>query len=153
MGISKTSYVKGSKPPADRAPRGKGKRVMMIDAIRATCKDGDEMEYIQKVIDASLGDPSADPPIPANPQLMTLVLNRIEPPMKSLMPMVNFDFKKGSSIAEQASQVMYAASKGKITPDVASMFISSLSGFVKIVEFTEMVSRMEAIEKSMGESS
>lgn len=153
MAKSKTSYEAGSKPPVGRAPRGKGKKSLVLDAIRAHCTTGGEDEYIQKVVEASLGDPSADPPIPANPQLITLLVNRIEPPMKSTMPLVEFDFKKGASPSEQASQIMYAASKGKITPDIAGLFISALSGMVKIQEFTDMTDRMEAIEKSMGESS
>ena len=151
MAKTKTSYSKDNPAPntTEQKRRGKGKRVLMLDAIRDTCEGG-ESEYLKKVIEASLGDPLAEPPIPPNPQLMNLVMNRIEPPLKGVMPVVEFDFTKSATPAKQASQILYAASKGIIPPDVAGMFISSVASMLKIDEITMIKAKLEEFEKIIG---
>jgi hypothetical protein len=45
---------------------------------------------------------------------------------------------------------MKATSQGLIAPDVANMFISSISSMMKIQEATDMNRRIEEIELSLG---
>ncbi len=129
-------------------PRGRGKKSLMLEAIRATCKDEDE--FLQRVVKAAMGDVFADPPQPPNPMLMNMVLQRIEPPMKSTMPLVEFEFTPTSKPHEQAAQVMKAAADGLIPPDIANMFVSSIASMMKIEEVTEIAKRLESIEASLG---
>jgi hypothetical protein len=150
-----TSFNKENQPKKEnRKPRGKSKRTLMLDAIRQQCgtkeKPGDEMDYLIKVVEASLGDNLADPPLPPNPALMAIVMNRIEPPLKSTFPMVEFDFNAKSTPSDQASQVMAAAAKGEISPDIANMFVSSIANMLRIDEVTELQKRIEALEKSLN---
>lgn len=126
--------------PKERKPRGKGKRTLMLDAIRKTC--GSEEEFLEAVVRSALGDDDGKP----NPTLMTMVIQRIEPPIKSVMPMVEFDFDQDAKPNVQASQIMKAASEGKISPDVANMFISSISSMLKIAEVTDLEDRIKALE-------
>lgn len=130
--------------PKDRKPRGKGKRTLMLDAIKSVC--GSEKEFLEAVVRQAMGDEETKP----NPTLMTMVIQRIEPPIKSVMPFVEFDFNPKSSPADQASQVMKAAAEGKVSPDVANMFVSSIASMLKIEEITELQKRIEQIESQLG---
>lgn len=152
---NQTSFDKDNQPkPENRKPRGKSKKTLMLDAIRKHCgkdgKEGGEMDYLIAVIEASLGDPLADPPILPNPALMTIVMNRIEPPLKSTSPMVEFEFSEKATPSEQASQVLKAASLGLIPPDIMGTFVAGISSVMKIDEVTELQKRIDALEKAMN---
>lgn len=149
--MPKHEYSKDKQPkPEERKPRGKSKKTLMLDALRSHCKTGDEKEYLMAVIAASLGDPLADPPVLPNPALMAIVMSRIEPPLKSTSPMVEFEFNVNSSPSKQASQVMAAAALGTIPPDIANLFVSSIASMLKIDEVTELQRRIDALEKVMN---
>ena len=146
--MAKHEFDKDNQPKDEaRKPRGKGKKSLMLDAIRETCTNGDEMEYLKKVVAASLGDPTTNPPTPPNPTLMTLVINRVEPPLKGVSPMVSFDFDPDAIPAVQASQAMAAAASGLIPTDIASLFVTSIASMLKIEEVTEIARRLSEIEK------
>ncbi|MEH6451204.1 MAG: hypothetical protein V7765_21240 [Oleispira sp.] len=152
---NQTSFNKDNQPsPENRTPRGKSKKTLMLDAIRQHCgvdgKPGNEMDYLLDVIKASLGDPLSDPPILPNPTLMTIVMSRIEPPLKSTSPLVEFEFSAKATPSEQASQVLTAAAKGEIPPDIAHTFVSAIASMLKIDEVTELQKRLESLEKAMG---
>lgn len=132
--------------PEERVPRGKGKKSLMLEAIRAHC--GSEDDFLREVVKAAIGDPINE--IAPNPVLMNMVLQRIEPPMKSTMPLVEFEFTPTSKPHEQAAQVMKAAADGLIPPDIANMFVSSIASMMKIEEVTEIAKRLESIEASLG---
>ena len=71
-------------------------------------------------------------------------------PTKPTVPVVEFDFKADATPSEQAAQIINETAQGKIAPDVAQMFISSISSMMKIEEVTEIAERLEEIEKMMG---
>ena len=77
MPSSDTQFTSEKQPKG----RGKSKKTLMLDAIKAECKS--EEEFLKGVVRAAIGDPEGQ--IPPNAQLMTLVLNRIEPPLKSCL--------------------------------------------------------------------
>ncbi len=132
-----------------RKPRGKGKRTLMLDAIRETVEGG-EKEFLNKVVMIALGQDGGSDSKP-NPQLLTLVLQRIEPPLKSTMPLVNFDFNEKADPHEQASQVMKAISNGEISADVGGVFMSSITAMLKIKEVTDLEERIKALEADEDE--
>ena len=127
-----------------RKPRGKGKRTLMLEAIRASVKGG-EAEFLKEVVSIALGKDGGEDAKP-NSQLLTLVLQRIEPPLKSTMPLIEFDFDESATPSVQASQVMKAVSDGVIAPDVGQMFIGSIASMLKISEVTELEDRIKALE-------
>lgn len=145
--MPKHEYSKDNQPDKKvRKERGKGKKTLMLDAIRSHCKTGDEKEYLMAVVEASLGDPLADPPVLPNPALMAIVMNRIEPPLKSTSPLVEFKFSAKATPSEQASQVMAAAAKGEIPPDIANTFVSSIASMLKIEEVTALRDEVDEIK-------
>jgi hypothetical protein len=142
-----------SNQPKNRPPRGKGKKALMLDAIRKV--SGTEEEYLQEVVKASVGgwrrEENAEAVfIPPNPQLLSLVLNRIEPPLKSINPMVNFEFDKNSKPHEQAGYVLSAIAGGEIPSDIGNIFIQSIKAMIDIEEYTTLKERIAKIEKSLG---
>ena len=134
-------------------PRGKGNKSVMLDAIRDVCNN--EQEFLKQVITIGLGgwtqpdDEDADPVFQQpNPMLLNMVLNRIEPPLKSVSPMVEFDFNIDGKPHEQAMQVIDAMSNGKIPSDIGQMFVTSISSMLNIKEKTDFEERLKAIENA-----
>lgn len=141
MAKSTTSFDSDNQPKK-RNPRGKGKKSLMLDAIRTVC--GSEDEFLQQVVGIGIGNP--DKEIAPNPTLLTLVLNRVEPPLKSTSPMIKFKFTKDSSPHEQAIEVIDAMAKGEIAPDIGLMIISSITSMLKIKEVTDIDERLKLME-------
>jgi len=148
---TKTTLKKGDNLP----PRGKAKKTLMLDAIRSVC--GNEEDFLKQVVSIGLGgwtkpEPKEgeEPVEPIfqtpNPVLLTLILNRIEPPLKSVSPNVEFKFRKGAKPHEQACDVMSAIAKGNIPSDIGGMFITSIQSMLKIQELTDFEERLKAIE-------
>ena len=81
-----------------------------------------------------------------NPMLLSLVLNRIEPPLKSVTPTYKFDFDPEADLHKQAKQVLDAMAKGDIPSDVGQLFITSISSMLNIQEKTDFEERLKAIE-------
>lgn len=135
---TKTTLKKGDNLPA----RGKGKKSLMLEAIRAVCVD--EQEFLKQVVTIGLGDAANE--ISPNPTLLTLVLNRIEPPLKSVTPTYKFDFDPEADLHKQAKQVLDAMAKGEIPSDVGQLFITSISSMLNIQEKTDFEERLKAIE-------
>lgn len=141
-----TSFSKDKQPDYKTRPRrGKAKQTLMLEAVREVC--GSEEEFLQEVIKIGLGDQSKD--IPSNPTLLTLAINRLEPPMKSVAPVVDFEFDKNAKPHEQATYVLDAISNGKIPPDIGVMFISAIKSLVDIEEYTMLKERIELLEESI----
>ena len=78
------------------------------------------------------------------------ILKRISPQKRATMPVIEFDFDDKAEPHIQAAQVMKATSEGLIPPDIANMFVSSISSMMKIEEVTDMSRRLEEIEASLG---
>lgn len=142
---TKTTLKKGDNLP----PRGKGKKSLMLEAIRGAC--GSEEEFLDQVIKIGLGDVKNE--VAPNPTLLTLVLNRIEPPLKAIAPMVEFDFDPNAKPHEQANQILKAVATSQIAPDIGQMFVGSIKSMIDIEEYTDLKDRIEKLEKALaGES-
>lgn len=148
---TKTTLKKGDNLP----PRGKAKKTLMLEAIRSVC--GNEQDFLKQVVSIGLGgwtqpeqkedEDSVEPVFQnPNPMLLNMVLNRIEPPLKSVAPMVKFKFNAKGKPHEQALQVLDAMAKGEIPSDVGGLFITSISSMLNIQEKTDFEERLKAIE-------
>ena len=65
------------------------------------------------------------------------------------MPLVEFDFNIESTPVQQANQILDAASKGLIPPDVAQVFITTIASMMRIEEITDISNRLSDIEKAL----
>jgi len=154
MAKSNTTLKKGDNLP----PRGKGKKSLMLDAIKSVC--GSEEEFLKQVVTIGMGGqtlisaPDADEEEyeykQPNIMLLNIVLNRIEPPLKAIAPMVEFEFNQESKPHEQASQILNAVSNSQIAPDIGQMFISSIKSMIDIEEYTDLKDRIEKLEAALN---
>ena len=78
------------------------------------------------------------------------VMIRLCPVSKPTSPLVEFPFPFDDSFSAQAAAVLNAVSKGVIPADIGSMFVATIKGVIEIEEFTELRSRIESIEESLG---
>lgn len=158
MGKTKTSLTTESRK--DMPPRGRGKKSLMLEAIRSVCDN--EQEFLKRVVAIGLGGPEVTGKDEdgediiefkaSNPMLLNMVLNRIEPPLKATSPMVQFEFNDKAKPHEQAAQVLRAVSLGKISADIGHMFITSISSMLKIQEVTDIDERLKAMEEKIDQS-
>jgi len=84
-------------------------------------------------------------------QMLKVLADKGWSSVKPTMERVEFEFDSTATPDKQAAQVLDAASKGLISPDVANMFIDSISKMLKIDEITVIKNRLEAIEKALDE--
>ena len=97
-----------------------------------------------------MGDPLADPVIPPNAQLLTLVLQRIEAPLKSTAPLVQFDFPEKGTPADKAFSIVNTISNGDLPTDIGKDLISIIKDSVVIEESTELKAKIEEVRKVLG---
>ena len=126
--------------PANRRGRSKSERTRIVEAMERLSKSEDSF-YEMLVIRAYNPDDSFG---------ASEILKRIAPLKRQTMPMIEFDFDDEAPAHIQAAQVMKATSQGLIPPDVANMFVNSISSMMKIEETTDMARRIEEIELSLG---
>ncbi len=156
MAKSSTTIDKDSRK--ELPARGKGKKSLMLEAIKSVC--GDEQEFLRQVVTIGMGGVtkiSADDAEEEefeykqpNVMLLNLILNRIEPPLKAISPMVDFDFNPNAKPHEQANQILKAVANSQIAPDIGQMFVASIKSMIDIEEFTSLKERIEALEKALN---
>jgi hypothetical protein len=74
------------------------------------------------------------------------LLSRIAPSLKPVGEKVTIQLDSNAPLADQAKAVLSAASNGDLTTDTATALINSLAGVAKIIETTELLERIEALE-------
>jgi len=138
MPKTRTSFSKDNPP---KVPRGKGKKTLMLEAIRAEYNS--EIEYFQAVVAKSL-----TPEI--NGTLVAQVLQRVEPPMKATLPKINFEFDVTLKPHEQVLQIVKATADGIIIPEAAQILINGITSVMKVKEITELEDRIKGLEGMAG---
>jgi hypothetical protein len=74
-----------------------------------------------------------------------LLLERVVPALKPTEQPAPIDMPDGS-LADQARAVVHAAADGDLAPAQAAQIVTALGGVAKIIETTELVRRIEALE-------
>ena len=130
--------------PEDRRPRGPSRSTLMIEAIREET-GGDEKEFFKKVIRIGLGNEStgADPV----PMLLSEAMKRIQPPLKPNGEKIKLDMAQDATAADKCNTVFLAVTDGAISPEQGQMLIGMIKDTQDIAERTELVKRLEEIEK------
>jgi hypothetical protein len=86
-----------------------------------------------------------------NTQACSILLNRITPSLKPLTAPTEIPanvFDNTPTLATQAGALFSEATSGNLSPDIASQLIGALSNIGKIIETTELLERIEALESS-----
>lgn len=78
-------------------------------------------------------------------QVVRILLDRVLPSLRPMELPTPLAMPPGN-LAQQAHAVVQAAADGAIAPGQAAQIITALGGVAKIVETTELMARIEALE-------
>ena len=79
-------------------------------------------------------------------QAARIILDRLVPSLRPVeMPAV-LTLPAGATLAGQAQAVVNAAAAGELDPSQAAQIVTALGGVAKIIETTELLKRIEALE-------
>ena len=79
-------------------------------------------------------------------QAIRIILDRVSPALRPAELPTPLEWPADGTLADQARAVVQAAADGDLAPSQAAQFITALGGVAKIVENTELVARIEALE-------
>ncbi len=123
-------FIKGQSGNPKGRPAGQTPGAKLRKAIEAHSDD-----ILNAVIEAATnGDMSA----------CKMLLDRFCPSLKPISQMVSVPVIE--SLSGQGSEILNSIMTGKIAPDIGSQLISALTSQSKIIEFTELESRIAALE-------
>jgi len=84
-------------------------------------------------------------------QALRICLDRLTPPLKSAEETIMLpEFDPEAPLEEQARQIVASAARGEIPPTTASTLTAALQGRARVAEVDELASRIEALEKEVG---
>ena len=79
-------------------------------------------------------------------QAIRIILDRVSPALRPAELPMALALPADGTLADQARAVVQAASDGELAPGQAAQFITARGGVAKILESTELVARIEALE-------
>lgn len=134
-------------------PRGKGKRSLIIEALREEAMMGIEKGATQTECEKAwfklLVKNAVDPTNQNGGLCLRLVTERGWGSIKPSSDLVEFEFDADAPPDKKAAQVLKATSDGIIPVDHAAQFIAAINSMVSIEASTELKARIEEIEKKL----
>ena len=124
-------FVAGNKASPGRPP-GRGAVAEMRETLATD---------LHKIIDTLKAQALA-----GDAQAIRIILDRVLPALRPVELPAALALPEGGTLAEQAHAVVQAAAAGELAPGQAAQIITALGGVAKIVETTELVARIEALE-------
>ncbi len=155
MAKSSTSFGEENQPGTRR---GRGKRVLLLEAIqRKLEKDHEENEGVkvrdrdhaeELFADELVAQSYAQVRIGEN-TLFNEMVKRIYPQDKATNAPVYFKFPENGTPLEKFNAIMLAVSEGDIPPDIGATLANVINVGVNIQDVTELKAKIEEIEKAM----
>ncbi len=138
-----------------KAPsRGKCKRTLILESIQEQAlldvEPGASKEDVERAWFGFLVRESVNPESSNSSLCLRMVTERGWAALKPVGESVNFEFDNTASLADQASQVLDAVSKGDLPVDHGKQLVDSIKSLAEIIANTELKKRIEAIEESLG---
>ena len=130
-------FVKGNKASPGRPP-GRG----VVAELRAKLS-----QDVDKVIGIL-----REQALAGDPQAIRILLDRVLPSLRPVELPTPLDLPVGN-LAQQAQAVVQAVAAGDIAPSQAAQIITALGGVAKIVETTELLARITALEEKQNAKS
>lgn len=128
-----SKFVKGQSGNVRGRPAGRTAGARLRKAIEERADD-----LLGVVIDMAMaGDLAA----------CSLLLNRIVPPLKAVTPTVSVPATGDASLLERANSIIDETMQGNLSPDVATQLMGALANLGKIIESTELETRLENLER------
>lgn len=83
-------------------------------------------------------------------QAIRIILDRVLPALRPVDLPTALALPTDGTLADQARAVVQAAADGDLAPAQAAQIITALGGVAKIVETTDLIKRIEALEAKHG---
>lgn len=151
--MPKSSTVFNSKTGSEAAKkqkRGRTKRNVILDAIRDAAilevKDDATRDDIEQAFYKHVAIRALNPDDASSAMLTKTIIERMLPPIKPSSERVYFEFDLTLPPAKKADQIIKAASKGNLPPDIAKIFIDVITSRMKIEEASEVKDKLEKLE-------
>lgn len=145
MAKSSTTLKKGESLSDTRGP---SKKLPMLNAIEKKFEGGAQ-EFCEHLLETALTGGIEGSAVPS---LLGECLKRIQPPMKPQGVTVEIAIPEGATHSEKAEAIFKAVANGSITLEAGQMMIGMLKDTLQIMESTELVQRLEEIEKKLSGS-
>jgi len=128
--------------PKERKPRGKAKKTLIIDALKAEglTEEGFWQAMVKK---AMFGGQDGD----GDSQMMREVGSRLFPTPKSMMPSYEIPFPIDGSMVEKADAIIDAVGTSAMPVDAAKVFMDIIASRGNIETSQELIDRITEIEK------
>ena len=124
-------FAPGNKASPGRPP-GRGAVAEMRDALAAD---------LGGIIDTVRAKAMA-----GDMQAARIILDRLVPSLRPVEIPTAVSMPAGATLAGQAQAVIDAAVAGELAPSQAAQIVTALGGVAKIIEATELLKRIEALE-------
>jgi len=152
MATSSSTLKKGDNLPS----RGRSNKTIILEMMREkgllelTVKS--TKEDAEKAFFHNVAQSAFTPDDPNRGMCLKLLTDKGWASLKPSNETVNFEFDKELPPHKQAAQVMDAASKGDLAPDIANTFIQSIKAMIDIEEYTNLKERIEKLEETLNGS-
>lgn len=130
----------------EKKPRGKGWRTKILEALQEEGKT--EEDFIRYVLSRAF-----NPDDPLSGKLLELVINRLSPMQKAVMPTYGFKWEDGLTPAQKVDRIIDAVASEELPADVAALLVGVIKDGLAILESTELVIRLEKLEQLLQDRS
>lgn len=150
--MANSNPTKTTLKPGDNLPaRGRSNKTIILEAIRESSmldltddstKDDAEKAFFKHVATSAFNPEDKD-----RGMCLKLLSDKGWASLKPTSNMIEFDFDVDAEPHVQGAQILKGMADGKIPPDLAGVLIQSIKAMVDIEEFTNLKSRILALEK------
>ena len=124
--------------------RGKGWRNLILDALDA--RGMSEGDLVKSLMERALDGEDMQ-----SARLMSEMIARLAPIPKATSPLVTFEFPVKGTMVEKVDAIIDATSSGLLPSDIAQVIVGMLKTRMDVEETTELVHRMEKLEKLIAD--
>lgn len=131
--------------------RGKSFKNRLLETVREegllNVPRSASKETAERAVLAHMAKRAFDAEDQASATLLKTLFDKAYTSLKAVMPSVEFEYESHECPVERANQIILAASKGQIPPDVAAIFLQAVKAASDIEVNTELKNRIEKLEK------
>lgn len=154
--MSSTRFSKENQPAVKRT---KNKLTLVLEAIQSekllNTNSKSSKEDVEKAVFAYLAKTAFMPTeenAPMASHCLQLLIKKAWPDSKPSNDPVNFKYDRNATASDKAESVLEAVASGDIPPDIGATLIGMIKDGIAIKESTELVLRLEEIEKKLSGS-
>lgn len=139
-------YKKGESGNKNGRPRGaKSANTLMNDALKEYGATGG-FDVAQRIIELVSTQALA-----GCVQSQSMILSRISPQLKSVLPMVLIPSMPQDDLLKSANHIVALISNGQLSPDIGKELLSGITSVMTITEKTDYEKRLQSIEATLKE--